>query len=214
MPPPRRRRRHAAGAALLALATAAGCSSDPQPADSVGVAVRPFEEVQASPFEFAADPTDPQHGIFKMTTSEPMICAIVWGDAEALGRFNNSLSINGTGCEQLGERPAGYPNAELNRNTGMPSRPSDDSYRWAIAIGQRPADPQHLRGLVDSQQRRVAIKRTQHLDAAHTATYNDVIGPINPLTIADRVRPIGRETTGDNSGQPRTTPRKRTARVL
>ena len=26
-----------------------------------------------------------------------MICAIVWGDTDALGRFNNSLSMNGTG---------------------------------------------------------------------------------------------------------------------
>jgi hypothetical protein len=32
-----------------------------------------------------------------VTTTEPMICAIVWGETEALGRFNNSLNMAGTG---------------------------------------------------------------------------------------------------------------------
>ena len=82
---------------LLALAFTAGCSSDPPPPANVDAAVRPFEDVQASPFEFEADPTNPQRGIFGVTTSEPMICAIVWGETDALGRFNNSLSMNGTG---------------------------------------------------------------------------------------------------------------------
>lgn len=35
-----------------------------------------------------------------MTTTEPMICAIVWGEDDSFGRFNNSLSMNGTGIEQ------------------------------------------------------------------------------------------------------------------
>ena len=49
---------------------------------------------------FEGDPSDPRRGIFRVTTMEPMICAIVWGEDETLGRFNNSLSMNGTGIEQ------------------------------------------------------------------------------------------------------------------
>ena len=58
---------------------------------------RPFEEVQATEFVFEADPTNPMRGIFRVDTTEPMICAIVWGETEALGNFNNSLAMNGTG---------------------------------------------------------------------------------------------------------------------
>ncbi|MGI8516791.1 MAG: discoidin domain-containing protein [Acidimicrobiia bacterium] len=61
------------------------------------VVVRPFSEVQASEFIFEADPTNPGLGIFRVTTTEPMICAIVWGEGEGLGNFNNSLDMAGTG---------------------------------------------------------------------------------------------------------------------
>jgi hypothetical protein len=64
------------------------------------VEVRPFAEVQASELVFEADPTDPHRGIFRVTTTEPMICAIVWGEDETFGRLNNSLSMNGTGITQ------------------------------------------------------------------------------------------------------------------
>lgn len=74
----------------------ASCSS--QSEDST--AVRPFDEVQASPLAFELDPSDSSRGVFRVTTTEPMICAIVWGDDAALGRFNNSLSMNGTGIVQ------------------------------------------------------------------------------------------------------------------
>ncbi len=77
---------------MIAVAlTVAACSSD-----EASVA-RPFEEVQATEFVFEADPTDPMRGIFRVDTTEPMICAIVWGQTEALGKFNNSLAMNGTG---------------------------------------------------------------------------------------------------------------------
>ncbi len=59
--------------------------------------IRPFSEVQANEFSFENDSTFPGRGIFRVTTTEPMICAIVWGETEALGRFNNSLDMNGTG---------------------------------------------------------------------------------------------------------------------
>jgi hypothetical protein len=71
--------------------TVAACSPG-----EVSVA-RPFEEVQATEFVFEADPTDPMRGIFRVDTTEAMICAIVWGETEALGNFNNSLAMNGTG---------------------------------------------------------------------------------------------------------------------
>ena len=59
--------------------------------------VRPFSEVQADEFVFESDPTSRDRGIFRVTTTEPMICAIVWGESEELGNFNNSLAMNGTG---------------------------------------------------------------------------------------------------------------------
>ena len=46
---------------------------------------------------FEADPADPRRSMFRVTTTEPMICAIVWGEDESFGRFNNSLAMNGTG---------------------------------------------------------------------------------------------------------------------
>jgi F5/8 type C domain len=77
---------------LLGLGLLIGCSSG-----SGGVEVRPFREVQDGELGFVADPGDPSRGIFRVRTTEPMICAIVWGEDEALGRFNNSLAMNGTG---------------------------------------------------------------------------------------------------------------------
>lgn len=62
--------------------------------------VRPFEEIQASDVVFENDPTFPGRGILRVTTTEPAICAIVWGETEELGNFNNSLDMNGTGIAQ------------------------------------------------------------------------------------------------------------------
>ncbi len=64
------------------------------------VEVRPFAEVQDSDIVFENDPSFPGRGILRVTTTEPMICAIVWGPTDALGNFNNSLSMNGTGIVQ------------------------------------------------------------------------------------------------------------------
>lgn len=61
------------------------------------VEVLPFELVQASDMVFESDPADPTRGIFRVETTEPMICAIVWGTDENFGRFNNSLAMDGTG---------------------------------------------------------------------------------------------------------------------
>jgi len=75
--------------ALFAAACSGGSSSDTD--------VRPFAEVQATDAVFENDPTFPGRGIFRMDTTEAMICAIVWGETEELGHFNNSLDMNGTG---------------------------------------------------------------------------------------------------------------------
>jgi hypothetical protein len=73
----------------LVLAACGGSDSEDE--------VRPFSDVQASEFVFENDSTAPDRGIFRVTTTEPMICAIVWGETEALGNQNNSLAMNGTG---------------------------------------------------------------------------------------------------------------------
>jgi hypothetical protein len=96
-----RRRRQRLPAVLLGVASsivllAAGCGSDDD-SGSTAAEVRPFAEVQADEFVFEADPTNAERGIFRVSTTEPMICAIVWGETEELGRFNNSLAMNGTG---------------------------------------------------------------------------------------------------------------------
>ena len=80
---------------LAAVVAVAGCASGDD-----GSGVRPFSEVQDSELVFENDPTFPGRGIFRVTTTEPMICAIVWGETEALGNFNNSLAMNGTGIVQ------------------------------------------------------------------------------------------------------------------
>lgn len=90
---------------LLVLAmVVAACSSDSSTSedaasggDTNGGEVLPFELIQGSDFAFEADPTNPERGIFRVTTTEPAICAIVWGTTPDFGNFNNSLSMNGTG---------------------------------------------------------------------------------------------------------------------
>jgi hypothetical protein len=84
---------------LVAIALiAAACGDDDDGSSSAQIF--PFSEVQASDFVFEADPADPTRGIFRVTTTEPMICAIVWGEDGTFGRFNNSLAMNGTGIIQ------------------------------------------------------------------------------------------------------------------
>lgn len=87
--------------AVAALVTTA-CSGpfSPSSGSASDVQVRPFTEIQDGPVSFEADPLDPNAGIFRVTTTEPAICAIVWGETEHLGRFNNSLAMNGTGIIQ------------------------------------------------------------------------------------------------------------------
>lgn len=85
---------------LVGLAVlAAACGGD-DAADSGSSQVLPFSEIQDSELAFEIDPLDPSRGIFRVTTTEPAICSIAWGETEALGNQNNSLSMNGTGIVQ------------------------------------------------------------------------------------------------------------------
>jgi hypothetical protein len=81
--------------AAVCLFAAASCSSDG--GSSADGELLPFADVQAEEFVFEADPSVVDRGVFRVTTTEPMICAIVWGETEEFGNFNNSLSMNGTG---------------------------------------------------------------------------------------------------------------------
>lgn len=100
-------RRGVLAALVVVAAVSAGACSDRDDATvaastaendhAADVGVLPFELVQASDMVFEADPADPSRGIFRVETTEPMICAIVWGPDEDFGRFNNSLAMNGTG---------------------------------------------------------------------------------------------------------------------
>lgn len=91
---------------LIAAVFTGACSDSDESATAANTAERdgdaavevlPFELVQASDMVFESDPADPTRGIFRVETTEPMICAIVWGTDGNFGRFNNSLAMNGTG---------------------------------------------------------------------------------------------------------------------
>lgn len=87
--------------AVISLVAAACTGSFSPSAGSAGdVEVRSFSEIQDGPVSFEADPLDPDAGIFRVTTTEPAICAIVWGETDDFGRFNNSLAMDGTGIIQ------------------------------------------------------------------------------------------------------------------
>jgi len=92
----------AAVIAVGALASACG-SSDSASTESSGVEgaiegeLLPFSLMQEDGFVFEGDPSDPGRGIFRVRTTEPMICTIVWGETDEFGNFNNSLAMNGTG---------------------------------------------------------------------------------------------------------------------
>lgn len=83
--------------AVSLVLVASACGSGGSSSSDTSSEVRPFAEVQADEFVFEADPTNLERGIFRVTTTEPMICAIIWGETEEFGNFNNSLSMNGTG---------------------------------------------------------------------------------------------------------------------
>ena len=85
--------------AVVALATSlAACGGDDSAAERGEIL--PFELVQDSEFTFELDPLDPSRAVFRVTTTEPMICSITWGPTPELGNLNNSLSMDGSGIIQ------------------------------------------------------------------------------------------------------------------
>lgn len=93
-------RRSLLALAVVASLGATACTSSATSGDTGTAAeadVRPFSEIQDGEVTFEADPLDPSAGIFRVDTTEPAICAIVWGETDDFGRFNNSLAMNGTG---------------------------------------------------------------------------------------------------------------------
>ena len=95
--PWKRRRTLIAAVTVELVLVVSACGVDSDATSTSEMQVRPFSEVQNGEFVFEADPTDLGRGIFRVVTTEPMICAIVWGETEALGNLNNSLAMNGTG---------------------------------------------------------------------------------------------------------------------
>ncbi len=90
----KRIRRGAMTAVVVAfLVVAAACGGG----DGDATEVRPFAEVQDGDVAVGPDPSDPTRAVLRLATTEPMICAVVWGEDESFGRFNNSLAMNGTG---------------------------------------------------------------------------------------------------------------------
>ncbi len=85
---------------LLALGLVLVACAGDDASEAGGSQVRPFSEIQDSDLSFEIDPFDPNRGIFRVATTEPAICSIAWGETEALGNQNNSLSMNGTGIIQ------------------------------------------------------------------------------------------------------------------
>jgi hypothetical protein len=86
------------GVLIIVMALAAtACGSSNETESTAPGTLLPFAMVQDTEFVFEADPTDPNKGIFRVKTTEPMICTIVWGETEEFGNFNNSLAMNGTG---------------------------------------------------------------------------------------------------------------------
>jgi hypothetical protein len=85
------------GVVVLGTLGAGAAASAAAGGDGGDQAVRPFREVQDSKIVFEPDATNPTRAIFRVVTTEPMICAIVWGPDRSFGRFNNSLAMNGTG---------------------------------------------------------------------------------------------------------------------
>ena len=94
------------------LGTACGGGSDGKAATLLSAEVRSFSEMQAGEITFEPDGIHPGHVLAHVHTKQDLICAFVWGDTEALGRFNNSLSMDGTG---ISDHVVGLPGAEAGK---------------------------------------------------------------------------------------------------
>jgi hypothetical protein len=86
-----------------------------------------------------ADPARPDRAVLQLTTTQPMICAVVWGETDGFGRMNNSLDMNGGGLTRHdvvlpGARP-GVPYRFIVQGTTA----DGTLYRSAVATFTIPA---------------------------------------------------------------------------
>jgi len=104
-----KRQRLGVAVAALLLGTACRGGGDGKASAASSAEVRPFSEMQTGEITFEPDGVHPGRVLAHVHTKQDMICAFVWGETEALGRFNNSLSMNGTG---ISDHVVGLPGAE------------------------------------------------------------------------------------------------------
>jgi hypothetical protein len=140
------------------------------------VEVRPFSEVQASDIAFSRDPSDPTRGIFRVETSEPMICAIVWGPTKSFGRFNNSLSMNGTGITEhdvlLPDVDAGVTYRYIVQGTtadGTLYRSKVGAFR--LAAGDAVDAPAKIAGLTNVATAATVVASSSEYSSSFSAAY-------------------------------------------
>src|SRR5437764_14403541 len=81
--------------AALLLGTACGGRGDDKASAASSAELRPFSEMQAGEITFDPGWMHAGRVLAHVHTKQDMICAFVCGGTEVLGRFNNSLSING-----------------------------------------------------------------------------------------------------------------------
>src|SRR5207248_8450964 len=99
------------GTAMLAVGLpSVACSGKGATASAEsGGRVHPFSEVQSAPVTFEAGTARPGQVLAHVRTKHDLICAFVWGESPALGRFNNAQSMNGTG---ISDHIVALPGAE------------------------------------------------------------------------------------------------------
>ncbi len=88
------------GVLILTMALVAAACGGGDTDDGTPNSILPFELIQDGDFAFEVDPFDRTRGVFHVTTTEPTICSITWGETTELGNLNNSLTMNGTGIIQ------------------------------------------------------------------------------------------------------------------
>jgi hypothetical protein len=132
-------RRSPAGAvAAILAALLAGCGSGGAP-PAPAARVLPLSRVQAGAVSVRADPARPDRAVLHLTTTQAMICAVVWGETDGFGRLNNSMDMNGAGLTRHdvvlpGARP-GVPYRFIVQGTTA----DGTLYRSAVATFTIPA---------------------------------------------------------------------------
>lgn len=90
-----------AAVAVTVAAQLAGCGGQGSalPSTDGGAAVRvmPFSRVEEGSISVVPDPTAADRAILHVRTTQPMICAVLWGRTGRFGHLDNSSDMAGTG---------------------------------------------------------------------------------------------------------------------